>query len=63
MIQREQTILRLEEIEQVTQKKTIQDQDVGILGTKVGDMTWAVADSFLHLEQRRMLNTEGGYTI
>lgn len=32
MIQREQTILRLEEIEQVTQKKTIQDQDVGILG-------------------------------
>lgn len=32
MIQKEQTILRREEIEQVIQRKTAQDQDVGMLG-------------------------------
>lgn len=32
MIQKEQTILRQEEIEQVIQRKTAQDQDVGMLG-------------------------------
>ena len=36
MIQKEQTIRRLEEIEQVIQKKTVHDQDVGILGDQSG---------------------------
>lgn len=36
MIQKEQTILRREEIEQVIQRKTAQDQDVGMLGDQSG---------------------------
>lgn len=36
MIKKEQTILRREEIEQVIQRKTAQDQDVGMLGDQNG---------------------------
>lgn len=36
MIQKEQTILRREEIEQAIQRKTVQDQDVGMLGDQSG---------------------------